>query len=120
MYMPRCAVTAMAVCGYGVWVRVWYQGGVYRVGIQGGDTGVYYPATLHRARKTHDSGAGPGSSCRELEWVVMSAAPRPSAPHPFGARSAMLASLGAPRANAASGPIGRELTSFYGILVKTA
>ena len=36
-----------------------------------GIPGEYYPATLHRARKTHDSEAGPGSTCRVLEWVVM-------------------------------------------------
>ena len=44
-----------------------------REGIQGGYTGWVIGGSLvlplHRARKPLTSEAGPGSSCRELEWV---------------------------------------------------
>ena len=48
-----------------------YTGWVTRVGIPGGWVeGLYrYPATL-LGEQTSDSGAGPGSPCRGLEWVV--------------------------------------------------
>ena len=94
-------------------VRVGYQVGYTEVGTRGGYTGVV-PSRQGRTRKGYpDSEAGPGSPCRGLEWVVRIARPRTSAPHPCGARSGPGPSLGAPRANAASGPIRAELRSYF-------
>ena len=57
-------------CTAEVYGRGMVPGWVYGVGIRVGYTGVYYPATQHRARSHPDSEAGPGGPCRGLEWVV--------------------------------------------------
>ena len=103
------------------WARVWSQGG-YRVGIPGGYTGwvmggLYrYPATLlgegptpaKRARKPLPGGWSGGCGARAFRLLG------PPTPAPCRClRGPLRCPRTLPRANPASWPIGRELTSFY-------
>ena len=74
------------VCG-------WYQGGYGDRGYREGAIPGYYPAT---ARRSHTSGAGPGSPGTGLEWVGMGPGASELPDHPlrtptgsYGARSAV-------------------------------
>ena len=82
--------------------RVWYGWGMGGWVVRVGNTG----AQRRCSRRVHTSEAGPGSSCRELEWVGVGPDVLGHArTHPSGARSALQASLVLPAANPASWPI---------------
>ena len=79
---------------------------------------MYYPAT---AGRSHTSEAGPGSTCRVLEWVGMGPGVLLDGgrgrllDHPCGARSVLPCSPSLSRTLriAHLRPNERELTSFY-------
>ena len=116
-YTPRFSYTVSktVICACASWSTAALVGGCtgwYRVGygtgwVPGrGNTGVYPAAKDVPVKRSMDSGAGPGSPSRGLEWVVHAQRPSTSAPT-LRARSCPCRALpGAPRAKAASGPIG--------------
>ena len=92
--------------GYGDWV-----------GTGGGYTGVLPSHPAPREEDPADSGAGPGSSCRELEWVVCRVWTRDTGGRsgpPFGPGRSPPGSPPCPSlTNAASGPIGARLRLHF-------
>ena len=97
--------------------------GCTRVGIQVGTwegyTG-YYPASLKAEGMTAERAP---EGLQGLEWVVIPAAPAQPSTHPSGpvgpTRGPSLVEDWAPRANPASGLIGRDLGQYSVKLVKT-